>query len=56
MNEAPILIVKDLAVSYKTRKDQVNAVRDVSFDICEGETWAWSVSRVVARARSPSPS
>ncbi len=37
MNEVPILSVKDLAVSYKTRKGQVDAVRDVSFDICEGE-------------------
>jgi peptide/nickel transport system ATP-binding protein len=37
MNEGPILSVKNLAVSYKTRKGQVDAVRDVSFDICEGE-------------------
>jgi peptide/nickel transport system ATP-binding protein len=37
MNDGPILSVKDLAVSYKTRKGQVDAVRDVSFDICEGE-------------------
>ncbi len=37
MTEGPILSVKNLAVSYKTRKGQVNAVRDVTFDICEGE-------------------
>ncbi len=33
----PVLSVKNLAVSYKTRKGQVDAVRDVTFDICEGE-------------------
>jgi peptide/nickel transport system ATP-binding protein len=32
-----ILSVKNLAVSYKTRKGEVNAVRDVSFEIAEGE-------------------
>src|SRR5512139_3052937 len=37
MIEGPILSVKNLAVSYKTRKGQVDAVRDVTFDICEGE-------------------
>lgn len=34
---APILSVKNLAVSYKTRKGDVEAVRDVSFDIFQGE-------------------
>lgn len=36
-NEQPILSVRDLAVNYKTRKGQVEAVRDVSFDIHAGE-------------------
>ena len=34
---APILSVKNLAVTYKTRNRDVDAVRDVSFDIYEGE-------------------
>jgi peptide/nickel transport system ATP-binding protein len=34
---APILSVKNLAVSYKTRKRNIEAVRDVSFDIYQGE-------------------
>lgn len=33
----PILTVKNLAVTYKTRKGEVEAVRDVSFEICQGE-------------------
>ncbi len=33
----PVLSVKNLAVSYKTRKSTVDAVRDVSFDIYQGE-------------------
>jgi len=37
MNEAPILSVRNLAVSYKTRKGEVDAVRDVTFDIGPGE-------------------
>lgn len=37
MSEGPILSIKDLAVSYKTRTGHVDAVRDVTFDICEGE-------------------
>jgi peptide/nickel transport system ATP-binding protein len=37
MTKTQILSVKNLAVTYKTRKREVNAVRDVSFDICEGE-------------------
>jgi len=37
MSESPILSVKDLAVSYKTRKGEVDAVRDVTFDIQRGE-------------------
>jgi peptide/nickel transport system ATP-binding protein len=37
MNEMPILSVKNLAVSYKTRKREIDAVRDVSFDIYRGE-------------------
>jgi peptide/nickel transport system ATP-binding protein len=34
---APILSVKNLAVTYKTRQRDVEAVRDVSFDILQGE-------------------
>lgn len=37
MSETPILSVKNLAVSYKTRKGSVDAVRDVTFDIFRGE-------------------
>ncbi len=37
MDESPILSVKNLAVSYKTRKGEVDAVRDVTFDIQRGE-------------------
>ncbi len=37
MNQTPILSLRNLAVSYRTRKGQVNAVRDVTFDIREGE-------------------
>ena len=33
----PILSVKNLAVTYKTRKRDIDAVRDVSFDIHRGE-------------------
>ena len=35
--KTPILEVKDLAISYATRKRVVPAVRDVSFDILRGE-------------------
>jgi peptide/nickel transport system ATP-binding protein len=37
MTKPQILSVKNLAVNYKTRRGEVNAVRDVSFDIYEGE-------------------
>ncbi|RPH55486.1 MAG: ABC transporter ATP-binding protein, partial [Chloroflexi bacterium] len=37
MDESPILSVKNLAVTYKTRKGEVDAVRDVTFDIRRGE-------------------
>ncbi|MBI5952312.1 MAG: ABC transporter ATP-binding protein [Chloroflexi bacterium] len=37
MDVSPILSVKNLAVSYKTRKGEVDAVRDVTFDIRRGE-------------------
>ncbi|MFM8319591.1 MAG: dipeptide ABC transporter ATP-binding protein [Chloroflexota bacterium] len=37
MSDAPILAVKNLAVTYKTRKRDINAVRDVSFEIFKGE-------------------
>jgi peptide/nickel transport system ATP-binding protein len=33
----PILDVRELAISYKTRRGQVPAVRDVTFDILRGE-------------------
>lgn len=34
----PILEIKDLAISYRTRNRQVRAVRDVSFSVRSGET------------------
>ncbi len=34
----PILEIKDLAISYRTRNQQVPAVRDVSFSVRPGET------------------
>jgi peptide/nickel transport system ATP-binding protein len=37
MNDTPILSVQNLAVTYKTRKRDIEAVRDVSFDIYRGE-------------------
>lgn len=37
MAEQPVLSVKNLAVTYKTRKRDVNAVRDVTFEIYQGE-------------------
>jgi peptide/nickel transport system ATP-binding protein len=36
-DNTPILSVKNLAVTYKTRKRDIDAVRDVSFDIYRGE-------------------
>jgi len=36
-DSSPILSVKNLAVTYKTRKRDIDAVRDVSFDIYRGE-------------------
>jgi len=37
MDPSPILSLKNVAISYKTRKRDVDAVRDVSFDISQGE-------------------
>ncbi len=37
MSESPVLTVQNLAVTYKTRKRDVNAVRDVSFQISPRE-------------------
>jgi len=36
-NSEPILSVKNLAITYKTRKRDIEAVRDVSFEIFQGE-------------------
>jgi peptide/nickel transport system ATP-binding protein len=36
----PILSVRDLSIDYRTRRGPVHAVRDVSFDIEQGETVA----------------
>ena len=35
--KTPILEVRDLAISYETRKGDVQAVRNVSFEIKRGE-------------------
>lgn len=35
----PILRIENLAVSYKTRDGEVEAIRDISFDIARGETF-----------------
>ena len=37
MGEIPVLAIKHLAVSYRTRRREVQAVRDVSFEIYEGQ-------------------
>lgn len=37
-NQQPIISVKNLGIAYKTRKGDIRAVRDVSFDILRGET------------------
>jgi peptide/nickel transport system ATP-binding protein len=37
MDQSPILSLKNVAVTYKTRKRDVDAVRDVSFEIHRGE-------------------
>ncbi len=37
MDQSPILSLRNVAISYKTRKRDVEAVRDVSFDIFRGE-------------------
>lgn len=37
MSDDSVLRVRELAVNYKTRKGVINAVRDVSFDIRQGE-------------------
>ncbi len=36
--EVPVISAKNLAISYETRKGDIRAVRDVSFDIFKGET------------------
>ena len=33
-----MLNIKDFAVSFRTRKGEVEAVRGISFDLAEGET------------------
>ena len=37
--KTPILKIENLAISYETRRGDVNAVRDVSFDIHRGEAY-----------------
>jgi peptide/nickel transport system ATP-binding protein len=37
MDQSPILTLKNVAVTYKTRKRDVDAVRDVSFEISRGQ-------------------
>src|SRR5438552_13271666 len=36
--DEPVVKVQNLAIAYETRKGDVNAVRDVSFNIHRGET------------------
>ena len=36
----PVLSVRDLSIEYRTRRGSVHAVRDVSFDLEQGETLA----------------
>ncbi len=38
MSDSPVLRVRDLQVSYRTRKREINAVRDVTFDIGQSES------------------
>jgi hypothetical protein len=45
--KTPVLQVEDLAISYETRKGDVPAVRDVSFDMRPTVSWA---SRAAVRA------
>jgi peptide/nickel transport system ATP-binding protein len=33
-----MLSIRDLSVSFRTRRGEVNAVRGVSFDLARGET------------------
>lgn len=37
MGEIPVLAVRHLAVTYRTRRQEIEAVRDVSFEIHQGE-------------------
>jgi peptide/nickel transport system ATP-binding protein len=37
-NDQPIISVRNLGIAYETRKGDIHAVRDVSFDIYRGET------------------
>ena len=37
MEQSPILSLRNVAISYKTRQRDIQAVRDVSFDIFRGE-------------------
>lgn len=37
MEQSPILSLRNVAISYKTRQRDIQAVRDVSFDIIRGE-------------------
>ena len=36
----PVLSVRDLSIDYRTRRGPVHAVRDVTFDLEQGETLA----------------
>ena len=36
----PVLSVRDLSIEYRTRRGPVQAVRDVTFDLEQGETIA----------------
>ena len=46
------LEVKDLIISFRTQNGKVQAVRDISFDLYKGETWA---SRAAASRLQAAP-